>query len=153
MEDQILMDNAFGNTQMSDRMKSILADIAKWAKFLAIIGFIFIGLMVLGSLFAGAVISMMMPEGMVPAEMYAGVIIYLLVISGIYFFPVLFLYQFASGAQRALATGNDTEIEKAFNALRKHYRFLGILTIVFLAIYVIWIAFMIAVGAAYNMPS
>ena len=135
MEDQTLMDNSFGEMRITDRMKSMLAETAKWAKLLSIIGFIVIGLMVIAGLFAGSMMASMSSLSGGPA-MGGGLftVIYLLV-AALYFFPILYLYQFATGAQKALASGSDSDIEMAFESLRKHYRFLGILMIVILSIY------------------
>ncbi len=135
MEDQTLMDNSFGDMRITDRMKSMIAEIAKWAKLLSIIGFIGIGLMVIAGLFAGSMLASMSSMGGGPA-MGGGffTVIYLLV-AALYFFPILYLYQFATGAQKALASGSESDIEMAFDSLRKHYRFLGILMIVILSIY------------------
>ena len=135
MEDQTLMDNSFEDMRITDRMKSMIAEIAKWAKLLSIIGFIGIGLMVIAGLFAGSMLASMSSMGGGPA-MGGGffTVIYLLV-AALYFFPILYLYQFATGAQKALASGSESDIEMAFDSLRKHYRFLGILMIVILSIY------------------
>lgn len=139
MEDQNLMDNSFGDMRISDRMKSILAETAKWAKFLAIVGFIWLGLMAILGLFAGSMIAMMMSSmgGMSGGPAMGGgfITITFLFFVVLYFFPILYLYQFASGAQKALASGSDSQIEVAFDALRKHYRFIGILMIIILAFY------------------
>ena len=129
------MDNSFEDMRITDRMKSMIAEIAKWAKLLSIIGFIGIGLMVIAGLFAGSMLASMSSMGGGPA-MGGGffTVIYLLV-AALYFFPILYLYQFATGAQKALASGSESDIEMAFDSLRKHYRFLGILMIVILSIY------------------
>ncbi len=135
MEDQTLMDNSFGDMRINDRMKSMIAEIAKWAKLLAIIGFIGIGLMVLAALFAGSFMASM-GGAMGGAGAMGGMItIMYLLFAALYFFPILYLYQFATGAQKALASGSESDIEIAFDFLRKHYRFLGILMIVILSLY------------------
>jgi|APTNR8051073442_1049403.scaffolds.fasta_scaffold00866_11 hypothetical protein len=135
MEDQTLMDNSFGDMRITDRMKSMIAEIAKWAKLLSIIGFIGIGLMVIAGLFAGSMLASMSSMGGGPAIGGGFFTVIYLLVAALYFFPVLYLYQFATGAQKALASGSDSDIEMAFESLRKHYRFLGILMIVILSIY------------------
>ncbi len=149
MENQTLMDSSFGDMRLSDRMKSMIGEIAKWAKLLSIIGFVFIGLIVVIALFAGSMMAALSGMDGEMGMMAGGAItvIYLL-LAAIYFFPVLYLYQFASKAQKALAFGSESDIETAFDALRKHYRFLGILTIVMLALYAIGILIGLAGAAA-----
>ncbi|MBC7947226.1 MAG: hypothetical protein H7Y42_05050 [Chitinophagaceae bacterium] len=87
--------------------KNHLSDAARWAKFLAIVGFIFCGLIVLGGIFAGS-----MFESMSSGSRYerfdnsdvevstkglgaAAAVLYIL-IALLYFFPCLFLYNFAN---------------------------------------------------------
>lgn len=146
------MDSSFGEMRINDRIKSMLAEIAKWAKLLAIVGFIGIGLMVIIGLFAGTMMASLSSLGgdAGPAMGMGGgfiTFIYLL-IAALYFFPILYLYQFATGAQRALASGSESEIEGAFESLRKHYRFLGILMIVMLSLYALSIIGGLAAMAA-----
>ncbi len=154
MENQTLMDNSFGeDLRITDRMKSMIAEIAKWAKLLSIIGFIGIGLMVLIGIFAGSMMAFMGDAMGAGAGIGGGfiTIIYLLM-AALYFFPVLYLYQFASGAKKALASGSESGIEVAFESLRKHYRFLGIMMIVILSLYALFIVIVIA-GAGMGLGS
>jgi len=136
MEDHTLMDNTFGDMRLSDRMKSIISDIAKWTKFLSIVGFVFIGLLVIFAFYAGSYFEMYSAL-MGTSGMGTMMTVTYLILAIINFFPVLYLFQFASRAQKALANGNDTEIEIAFDSLRKHYLYLGILTIIILGLYAI----------------
>jgi len=152
MENQTLMDDSFEDLRVSDRMKSMLKEIAKWAKFLSIIGFIGIGLMVIVALFAGTMMASMsgMDEFGGGVGMGSLITIIYLAIAALYFFPVLYLYQFAAGAQRALASGNNADIETSFEYLRKHYRFLGILMIILLGIYALIFVISIVGAAAFS---
>ena len=147
MEDQTLIDTSFEDMRITDRMKSMLAEIAKWAKLLSIIGFIGIGFLVLAGISVGAMFAFMgdaLGEG---AGIGGGFLTLLyLLMALLYFFPVLYLYQFAAGTQKALASGRETHIEMAFEALRKHYRFLGILMIIILSLYALLIVIAIVGG-------
>jgi hypothetical protein len=74
-----------------------LREFAKWGKFLSIIGFIFIGLIVLIGVFAGSMMGALGNLAGGSSEAMAGMggamaAIYI-VIALIYFFPVLYLYQ------------------------------------------------------------
>lgn len=113
-----------------------LRETAKWAKFLAIIGFIFMGLMVLGSLavfaFAGSIGSLMpFPIG--------GIGFLYLVLAGVYFFPIYYLLQFANKAKLALANNSTQSLTESMKNMKSLYKFMGIFTIVMLALYPIGI--------------
>src|SRR5882672_6038048 len=84
---------------------SYLSDTAKWAKFLAIVGFIVCGLIVLVAFFAGSILSATFSRyGMEGGSAASSVgsafitIIYILV-ALLYFFPCLYLFRFATKMQ------------------------------------------------------
>ena len=88
---------------LTENSKSFLKETAKWAYFLSIMGFIGIALLVLLALFMGTLFAKLGSLGGGVAAMGAlggGFIttIYL-VFAVIYFFPVYYLYQFASKAK------------------------------------------------------
>lgn len=120
---------------LNTEAKGFLNEIAKWANFLAIMGFIGIGLIAILSLFAGAIFSNLgdaNPYGAVSGSTIA--IIYLL-FAALYFFPVLYLYRFASKMKSALASRNEDALTESFMNLKSHYKFIGIMTIVMLSFY------------------
>lgn len=141
MESQII-DDSFGST-LNDQMRGYIKEIANWSYFLAIIGFIFIGFMVLGGLFAGVILGSMMGDEMlgmmaVGPGLLSGMY---LVMALVYFFPVFYLYRFSTKAKIALRSGSDMELTDAFENLKSHYKFLGILTIVIIGLYFLFFLF------------
>ncbi len=139
MEDQIIDDASFGGS-LSDQMRAYIQETAKWTYFLSILGFIFLGFMVIGSLFAGLMFGSMTRE---LGYGISGGLISLLYLGGalLYFFPIFYLFRFSTKAKAATRTGNDAELTDAFQNLKSHYKFVGILTIVFLGLYVIFFLF------------
>lgn len=128
--------------QLTEQAYLFLSEIKKWTKFLSIIGFIFIGIFVLFALFLGSFLgglsdvtgsSMSFPSVFLT-------IIYLL-IAVLCFFPVWFLFKFSINLGKSLQSGNESELTDAFSYLKLHYKFIGILTIIFLSIYLLFIIF------------
>jgi len=123
---------------------------AKWAKFLSIIGFIFIGLFSLFSLFAGAIFSMAgnnIPGGLpFPPAMIS--IIYLS-LAALYFFPVYYLYQFSSKSIQSIEQLNGELLDGALRNLKSHYKFMGILTIIVISLYILAFIGMIVAGGMF----
>ena len=124
---------------------SYLGETAKWAKFMSILGFIFCGLIVLVGLFAASFLSATMGkfggEGS-PLGGAALSFIYIL-FSLVYFFPCLFLFNFASKMQVALRNNDQQQLTQSFKNLKSCYKFLGILMIVILSCYIL--IFLIAI--------
>ena len=142
--------------------RSHLADAAKWAKFLSVIGFIFCVIIALIGIFFGSFFSTFSsqfgqnnPYGDFPASstgFRAAMAVYYIVIALIYFFPCLFLYRFATKMKTAL-TSNDQEVLNAsFQNLKASLRFVGILTIIMLAFMVLaFIVVLLGLAAGSNM--
>ena len=132
--------------KLTGESRANLGSTSKWAMFLAILGFVSIGVMVIFGFFFGIFFSMIsketMPHGF-PSYLFG--LIYL-ILGAIYFFPILYLYRFSSFIKKALLNNDSEEMDKAFSNLKAHYKFMGILMIVVLGIYVLVFAGMIIGG-------
>lgn len=112
---------------------------AKWGTFLSIVGFVFIGLMVIVALFAGAMFSSIASD--VPGFEVSGMGG---IITGVYlFFAALYIYptwqlnHFSRKAKSAIARNNTPELTEALKSLRGFFAFFGILTAVVLGLYAV----------------
>jgi hypothetical protein len=156
MEPTNTSENLF-ELQIDAQSNGYLLQAAKWAKFLAIIGFIFCGLLVIYGIFAGAVfssLSRMNPESSAPFGNFANVggaffLTFAIVGAILYFFPCLYLFRFGSKMQTALKNNDQNYLTNSFGNLKSFYKFLGILTIVVLAFYLL--LFLIGMIAAVGM--
>jgi hypothetical protein len=128
-----------------------LTEAAKWARFLAIIGFVFIALFAVFATAGGSYIANMFNRtnqfGEVGSgfstSMTIGIIIYYLCIALLVFFAYLFLYRFAVNMKMALQGNNQELLNRSFQNLKILYRYWGILTIIGLIFFVL--AFVIAI--------
>ena len=147
------MNNPLDSSQMEEglrlnaEMLGYLKDSAKWARFLAIIGFVFVGLMVIASFTMGAAMSSFGARGLGGAGGGLVTIIYL-IFAAIYFFPLLYLYRFGSNMRNALNTNDNLLLAESLSNLRKHYNFLGILTAIILILYGVIFLIVIVGGVA-----
>jgi hypothetical protein len=135
---------------LTENSKSFLKETAKWAYFLSIIGMVIIVLLVLFALFMGALFAKLGSLGGGVAAFGArsgGLIMIIYLVSAvIYFFPVYYLYQFASKAKAAFATDNNGQLNTSFEYLKSHYKFLGIFTLIITSLYLLLLVFGIIVG-------
>ncbi|MGZ8558599.1 MAG: DUF5362 family protein [Chitinophagaceae bacterium] len=124
-----------------------LADAAKWAKFLAIMGFIGCALVVLIGIFFGSFFSMFSsqlgadnPYNQLPVSSTgfggAMAVMYVL-IALVYFFPCLYLFRFATRMKNALASNDQAMLNTSFQNLKAAFRFVGILMIIGLCFWVL----------------
>jgi hypothetical protein len=137
--------------QVDHEASSYLRDAARWAKFLAIVGFVICGIIVLVALFAGSMLATsfgaMGARG--STAMGAMVSVIYIIIALISFFPWLFLFNFASKMQVALRNNDQVQLNQSFKNLKSCYRFLGILMIIYLCFIALALIFG-AIGAAFR---
>ena len=120
-----------------------LNEIRKWTQFLSILGFIAVGLLLFLGVFMLIISFFRSPFqydqfGMIGPFMW----IFYLLFALIYFFPVLYMYQFSRYAKQSLVQIGSGESSRELMAhaiiyLKKHFRYIGILTIVILAVYLL----------------
>lgn len=138
-----------GEFQVSNRAKSFLATAAFWGKIVSIVGFVLTAIMVLagiGMLFMGTAFSQFSDQmGAMGAFGGAGFAFIYITGALFYFFPSLYLFNFSQKTQTAIRNSDSLELEEGFKNLKSLFKFMGILTIIFIAIYAL--AFVIALIA------
>ncbi len=129
--------------EITDTLKSYLLDAAKWGRFLAVIGIISCLLMVVGAFYAGYYVSHL-PSYSFGSSMGQAVTAFYIFFAVIWFYPCLFLYKFSVKLLLALKSSSQECIESAFINLRSAFKFLGIVTIVILSLWLLSFLLLIA---------
>jgi len=143
--------NLFGLT-IDNTSRSHLNEAARWARFLAIVGFVLVGIIAIVAIFGGSYLSRAFSNsgsGTSPfGDAYSsgftiGIILYYLVIALLIFFAYLFLYRFAVNIKTALNSNEQDILNKGFQNLKILFRYWGILTIIGLCFFAF--AFIVAI--------
>jgi len=141
---------------VTEDIRSFIYESSKWTKFLAIVGFVFTGLMIMLSLSVSAIISSM--NSMVGAQnnpyaaMGTGFLtVFLLIMAAIYFYPSFILFKFSTSAKQAVLYGDQESLSVAMNKMKSFFKFWGILLIVILGFYGLAILSAIVAGVGANM--
>jgi uncharacterized membrane protein YjgN (DUF898 family) len=137
--------------QIDASSQMYLKETAKWAKFLAILGFIFCGFIVIIGIFASSIFAAMGSrlagaEGSLPATMGKAMAFFYICIALLAFFPYLFLLRFSNHMLAALRSNDQQQLTSSFRNLKSCYKYVGIFTIIILAIYVLIFLF-VGLGA------
>jgi|SRR5512133_2782917 hypothetical protein len=122
----------------------------QWTNFLSIVGFVFIGLMAVGAFAIPSLSGFWQSNPVGGPEAIVFTIIMLLLIA-LYFFPIYYLYSFSRYSKQAIRNNDQIALNEAFRFLKKHYRFMGILTIIFLSFYVLCIIIALMAGSMLNV--
>ena len=126
-----------------------LKETSTWSYFLSIIGFIGIGLMVLVGVFFSVTLDNIpenKPYDTLGIDMTYFGLIYV-VLGLIYFFPMLYLFNFSRKMKSALSSNSNEALTAAFSNLKSHYKFLGIITIVIMSMYVLILVIAMIAGS------
>lgn len=121
---------------------------AKWALFLAIVGLVIAGLSLLA---LGAMIPMMtnmmeMAGNEAAAELFRSSGSYISILAGMATIATIVVHyfhlRFATDMQNALQFNDQDKFESSWRHLRYYFRVLGILTISYIALYIVVLIFM-----------
>lgn len=141
--------NFNSNDQMmviSEEIRGHLLVLAKWATFLAVLGFIGLGIMVILALFTLLLGSTFANF----TTLKGGTVIYaaiFIILAVLYYFPLSYLYRAAKELKASVYSVSQDLLTSGFKNLKLHFRFIGILAIVMLSIYaLIFIAGMIGMS-------
>ncbi len=144
-----------GSPQLTPEALRFLMSAAKWGKFLAIIGFICLGFLILAGIFMGLIFTIMeskmtsfLGSGMLIAPKWLSV--FFVLFSVITFLPVYFLNVFSNKVTRSVRNNDTNNLTSAFRNLKNLFAFIGIYTIVMIVIYII-IIILFASAAALAM--
>jgi hypothetical protein len=142
-----LLDNSvqtYQNLQLDDESIAYLNETRKWSMFLSILGFVFIGLLLVVGLVVISIGSSF-SSGMGAA--YGGIMFIVYLIFGIiYFFPIYYLFMFSKNMKLAITDKDSMSLTVAHRYLKSHYKFMGILAIVVISLYLIIILGALATG-------
>jgi heme/copper-type cytochrome/quinol oxidase subunit 2 len=136
-----------GKIEIGQESLGYLNTTRKWTMFFAILGFVFLGIMLIIGLLAGSFLSTFtskMPgmegvEGVRAAGGIASVFIFifLLIFAVIYFFPLLFLFRASRHTKNAVANLDPNELQLGFKNMKSYWTYIGILIIICLAVYLL----------------
>lgn len=122
--------------------RGYLSETAKWAKFLAILGFIMCGFMAIAAFFLPFLMSFMPANEMMPVgAMGKGVgvimtIVYL-VTALLLFMPCLYLFRFSTKMKTAVMHSDSDILDTSFSNIKSFFKFYGIMAIVALCFYIL----------------
>ncbi|WP_268034650.1 DUF5362 family protein [Algoriphagus sp. PAP.12] len=133
-----------------DTSLPLLAETGRWGNFLAILGFIGTGLMVLVGLFAGSIFSSLGSEfSNNPFSGGMGIFmgLFYALIGLVYFFPSLYLYRFSDKIKKAIIQRDSDVLASALENQKSLYKFMGVFCIVSIGLYVLIFVFAMIGGA------
>ena len=130
---------------INNEIKGYLLETSKWGKFLAIVGYVGMGLLLLLGIVFLIGFSIFSSVSTVGFPIRIMGFVYVL-ISVAYYFPLKYLYNFSIQLKQGLNSINQQTVTSGFENLKSLFKFMGIFTIVVLSIYALLIVVMVPVG-------
>lgn len=127
--------NEPGRIEIGPETLKHLNTLRKWTMFLAVSGFIFLGLIITLGLITGTFLAAFSNSDKMPGLPDALVYTAFIAITLIVFFPILFLFRFSKHTSNAISTLDSREMHIAIKYLKRCFIYIGILLIVILSVY------------------
>lgn len=124
------------NLHINQNVKGYLLEAAKWGQFLAIMGYIFVGLMVIIA-FVFMLSSKYFPSLNTNGSLTLGFGALYLLLSSLYMIPVTYLHRFSTQVKYGIINKDELNVEESFKNLKSLFKFSGISTIVLIGIYLL----------------
>ncbi|MCL1814353.1 MAG: DUF5362 family protein [Treponema sp.] len=147
--------NPLSTKFITEEMLYYLKRASPWLRFAGIVRFIlagFIILMLLAMIFGFQSLISAIPgfgtglEAAGPALLF-GYIVNMLVTATLIFFPALFMFRFGKKIQSYLYTNDTRDLEQAFKENKSYWTFTGVLTIIGLGFFGLFLIIMIIAAA------
>lgn len=124
---------------ISEEIRSYLYEMTKWANFLAIVGFVLTGLMVVSAFTVGAAMTTSRELQAMSSQMGGlsglGFTIFFLVYAFVIFYPSLLMFKYASKAKMGVLYGEQEQLNEAIGKLKSLFKYWGILTLIIICLY------------------
>lgn len=130
---------------LSEKALGYLNTTRKWTKFLAILSFIGLGILLLlgmGFIFGGFFLG---SDNESPFPLVFLGLVYLILVA-VNIIPSWYLFSFSKNLDKMQNYRDSLKVEEAFRNLMAYYRFMGIMTIVVFGIYLIFMIIALIVG-------
>lgn len=126
----------------SPEIAGYLLTTSKWGKFLAIVGYVVMALTIILGIFM--IVSFSIMKTFSGPGFFTNIMGFVYVIIGaVYFFPVTYLLRYSVRIKKGLNSDDMQSITSGFENLKSLFKFMGIFTIVMLAVYVLIFIFII----------
>lgn len=124
---------------VTEDMRSYIYDIAKWAGFLGIVGFVLSAFMLMAALTIGPTINsnpeMAKMLGQLGAMDGTTFSIVFLIYAFAIFYPSLLMVRYATKAKQGVLYGEQTSLNEAISKLKSLFKYFGVLAIIVIGLY------------------
>ena len=126
---------------VTEEMRSHIYEIAKWASFLSIVGFVATGIIAIGAFTVGAAMRANPSTAAMATEMGAAGNVFFTTIALLWalaiFYPSLLMFKYAAKAKLGVLYGEQGSLNEAFSKLKSAFKYWGIVTLILVSLYLL----------------
>lgn len=126
---------------VTEEMRSYFYDMAKWAGFIAIVGFVFAGVSIIAAFTVGASLKQSPELAAMPTQFAAvgpaAFTILFLIMAFALFYPSLLLFKYSATAKQGILYLDQNSLTAAVSKLKSLFQFWGIITIIYVGLQVL----------------
>lgn len=143
--------NNGSQVEISPEVSGFILEMARWGKILSIIGFIGVGIFFIALVFGVSALSMFSnTQGLdMPAGSSVGMGVGMMLVSLIYIIPLVYLYRGSVALKKSIDFQTQDDLISGFSNYKSLFKFIGILTVLFVGIYAL--VFIVAILAGGGM--
>ena len=131
-------ENTHDGIRIDDVARYNMLEIGRWGKFLAIVGFIIMALLILLGVVMMVAMPAMYKESAAMGGLFGGFFLLLYIAAAaLQFYPTWALYKYSAGIKQALAHNDQHLFNTAFGHLKGAIKYIGIVTLIMLCIYTV----------------
>jgi len=135
------LDSEINSLDVTPESRAYLLEAAKWGRFVAIVGFVIMGLFLLIFLFLGANLWSIGGVGMGGADIGLAMISNVVVTFVIMFFPNYYMYNFSTRVITAVNSTSTLDLTDGLKNLKSLFKFYGIMLVISIAFFAIMFLF------------
>lgn len=132
---------------VTEDMRSYFYDIAKWANFLAVVGFVISGFMIISAFTIGAAVQTNPELAAMLGQMgklgTGGITVFFLLYGFAIFYPSMLMLKYSIKAKQGILYNEQNNLDEALSKLKSLFKYWGIVTIVIMVLYAMMIVFTI----------
>lgn len=122
--------------EIDESVKATFLEMTRWTKFMSIVGFIVVSLMVLGGIIFGLIASnLSIYNNMLGGYASVVIIAYVVIAAAINFYPIYALLKYSTGMKTAMLSNDKNKFNESVAYLKNMFKYIGILMIIVLALY------------------
>lgn len=137
---------------VTEDMRSYIYDMAKWANFLGIVGFVLSAFMLMAALTIGPTMNsnpeMAKMLGQFGAMGGTTFTIVFLIYGFAIFYPSFLMVRYAAKAKQGVLYGEQSSLDEAMSKLKSLFKYFGTLAVIFIAIYLMALVSAVIGGVA-----